>query len=71
MNDRDARRVLRDRAMRRALLEMLHEATRDPARTVPEMPMPHVISAFGADEWEAEELQRILFPKRKRFLGLF
>lgn len=64
MNEDEAREMLQDAASRRALWEILWKAghAHETDRPTPAPPSDDVIK---------DELKRILFPKRKKFLGLF
>ncbi len=65
MDENEARKLLADAAMRRGLHEWLWQFHPD-ARLKHPAPCP-----FLSDERIQEELQRIFFGKRKKFLGLF
>jgi hypothetical protein len=64
MDEREARKLLEDAKGRRYLWEEMWKASHshEAGRPVPTAPDDEVIQ---------EELRRILFPKRKKFLGLF
>jgi hypothetical protein len=55
MNIYEAKQVIRDVAMRRALLEFLQEATQEPRGSAPKLPEP-----MRDDEEVKSELKRIL-----------
>jgi hypothetical protein len=63
MNEFEAKRMLQDAAARRALWEMLWKAAHvhEVGRPIPS----------SSDDEIKKELERILLPKRKKFLGLF
>ncbi len=65
MNEYEAKQMLEDAASRRALWEMLWRAAHAYEKDRPSVTPP-------PDDVIKEELERILFPKkRKKFLGLF
>ncbi len=64
MDEHTARQTLNDVAMREALWCWLVEQQPEVKNGRP-TPMP------PSDERICEDLQRILFPKQRRFLGLF
>ncbi len=61
----EAQQALDDATQRRALFEWLWTFTRDAQCEIPR-PCPTL-----SDERIEAELKRILFPKKKRFFGLF
>jgi hypothetical protein len=62
-SNEQAKQVIRDAAMRRALLDMLLDATRDHRESIPDRPEP-----VRDDNQVAEDLRRILLNERPSFL---
>lgn len=65
MDEYTARQILRDAAMRQALWEWLME------HRPKESDYPWPSPTPPSDDRIREDLERILFPKRKKFLGIF